>query len=109
MSIGRILLVSKQIWTAELLTDFYREDLSRAGMQTILDWAIANNRFEVSDAKAPLFSILGHSGRKLFAVFSSGHIYVWHEEDRFDKGISDRDLLVAELKSMSRLSSKAGR
>jgi hypothetical protein len=51
MSFGRILPVSKQTRTAELLTDFYRGDLSRASMQTILDWAIANDRFVVSVAR----------------------------------------------------------
>ncbi len=92
--------MSKQVWTADKLTAYYTAlaDVSGAHMQQILDWAVANDRFVESEAKAPLFSIAGKRGDRLFAVFPSGHLYVWLEVFRFPGAVGERDFLVTELK-----------
>ena len=49
--------------------------------------------------QAPLFSIAGKSDDRLFAVFSSGHVYVWFQEHRYPGGVTERDSLAVELPS----------
>ena len=92
--------MSKQVWTTVKLTAHYTAlaDVSGAHMQRILDWAVANDRFVESEAKAPLFSIAGKRGDRLFAVFPSGHLYVWLEVFRFPGAAGERDSLVTDLK-----------
>ena len=93
--------MSKQVWTTVKLTAHYTAlaDVSGAHMQRILNWAVANDRFVESKAKAPLLSIAGKRGDRLFAVFPSGHLYVWLEVFRFPEAAGERDSLVTDLKS----------
>ncbi len=99
--VARFQIMSKQVWTTDKLTAHYTAlaDVSGAHMQRILDWAVANDRFVESEAKAPLFSIAGKGGDRLFAVFPSGHLYVWLEVFRFPGAVGERDSLVTALKS----------
>ena len=92
--------MDKQVWTADRLTAHYTAmaGVSGAQMKAALDWALASDRFIESEAKAPLFSIAGKTGDRLFAVFSSGHVYVWLEVFRYPGGVGERDSLVTDLK-----------
>jgi hypothetical protein len=92
--------MSKQTWTVEVLTDHYAGlgSVSGAHMQHVLDWAVANDRLVESEAKAPWFSVAGKTGERLFAVFSSGHVYVWLEDSRYPGGANERDRLASDLK-----------
>jgi hypothetical protein len=94
--------MSKTTWTVEKLTDYYSGlgNVDGAHMQRVLDWAVENDRYVESEAKAALFSIAGKKGDRLFAVFSSGHIYVWFDDFRYPGGLTERDQLAATLKEM---------
>jgi hypothetical protein len=93
--------VSKQVWTVDELTNHYTSlgSVDGSNMQRVLDWTVKNGRFVESEAKAPLFSIAGKSEDRLFAVFASGHVYVWFEEHRYPGGVPERDSLAVELQN----------
>ena len=91
--------MSKQVCTVDELTNRYTSlgNVDGSNTQRVLDWTLGNGRFVESEAKAPLFTMAGKSGGRLFAVFSSGHVYVWFEGHRYPGGVAERDSLAVEL------------
>ena len=92
-------------WTPEILTKFFTDFPNGRGKtrKRMLDWAIANKRFDQNTSLYPAFGILANNNKRLFNFSAIGYIYVTVHKDYYPHGVPQRDKLVTRLKDIKLL------
>ncbi|KAA3647761.1 MAG: hypothetical protein DWQ07_01910 [Chloroflexi bacterium] len=97
-------------WTPKNLTKFFTDMSSHKTknqkweiQKRILDWAVANKRFDQSYSFRPAFGVVGNTGKRIFIFHGVGYILITVNKDYYPGGTSQRDNIVTRLKEINLL------
>lgn len=98
----RLSVGGSNLWTRRDLSDAFDERSNRASkaMQQLLDWAVASGCLIESRAISPTFGLAGKSKERIASVTSTGHLYLFLDEQKYADGPKERDALLADLKDL---------
>jgi len=93
------------LWTFERLLKYFRESLDDETivLLKILEWAQKKGCFAESRAQTPTFGLYNKIRERIISVTSTGQLYLFFEEYKYQNQAEERDALLSEFKSINLL------